>query len=82
MAYFVVRIAGQVKNRKKDNETLKRLKMGGKFSAVFVEGNDAVKMGMVKSVAHMVAYGKVGEDFVKVVLRNGRLPVFVFKEVK
>jgi len=65
MAYFVVRIAGQVKNRKKDNETLKRLKMISKFSAVFVEEKDSVKMGMVKSVAHMVAFGKVGEDFVK-----------------
>ncbi|MCK4649992.1 uL30 family ribosomal protein [Candidatus Pacearchaeota archaeon] len=62
---FVVRIAGQVKNKEKDNETLRRLKMEKKFAAVLVEEDDAVRMGMVRSVAHMVAYGKVGDDFVK-----------------
>jgi len=70
MVYFVVRIAGQVKNRKKDNETLKRLKMGKKFSSVFVEEDDVVRMGMVRSVAHMVAFGKVSEDFVKELKRR------------
>jgi ribosomal protein L30/L7E len=65
MVYFVVRIAGQVKNRGKDNETLKRLKMEKKFASVFIEEDDSVRMGMLKSVAHMVAYGKVGADFVK-----------------
>lgn len=65
MAYFVVRIAGQVKNLKTENETLKRLKLGKKFSACFVEEDDAVRMGMVKSVDKKVAYGKVSEEFVK-----------------
>ncbi len=65
MVYFVVRIAGQVKNKKEDNETLKRLKMQKKFSSVFVEESDAVRMGMVRAVAHMVAFGKVEDEFVK-----------------
>jgi ribosomal protein L30/L7E len=62
---FVVRIAGQVKNKKKDNETLKRLKMNRKFTAIMVEEDDAVKMGMVKAVQRLVAFGKVDEAFIK-----------------
>ena len=62
---LVVRIAGQVKNRAKDNETLRRLKMGRKFACVLVDEDDKVRMGMVRAVGHMVAYGKVGDDFVK-----------------
>jgi len=65
MAYLVVRIAGQVKNKAKDNETLKRLKMNKKFTAILVEEDDSVRMGMVNAVGHMVAYGKVDEAFIK-----------------
>ena len=65
MVILVVRIAGQVKNKIKDNETLKRLKMNRKFTAILVDEKDDVRMGMVRSVNHMVAYGKVGDDFVK-----------------
>jgi ribosomal protein L30/L7E len=65
MAYLVVRIAGQVKNRAKDNETLSRLKMRKKFASILVDEKDDVRMGMVKAVGHKVAYGKVSEDFVK-----------------
>ncbi len=62
---FVVRIAGQVKNLKSQNETMKRLKLGKKFSAIFVDEDDKVSMVMVRSVDKKVAYGKVSEDFVK-----------------
>lgn len=65
MVILVVRIAGQVKNRIKDNETLKRLKMNKKFSAILVESDDVVRMGMVKAVRYMVAYGTVDDAFVK-----------------
>ena len=65
MAYFVVRIAGQVKNLGSENETMNRLKHRKKFSAIFVEEDDAVRMGMVRSVDKKVAYGKVSEEFVK-----------------
>ena len=65
MVYFVVRIAGQVKNLKSQNETMNRLKIRKKFAAVFVEEDDVVRMGMVRSVDKKVAYGKVSEDFIK-----------------
>ena len=65
MTYLVVRIAGQVKNKVEDNETLSRLKMRKKFSAVLVSEDDVVRMGMVRKVAHKVAFGKVDDDFVK-----------------
>ncbi|MFH1521612.1 MAG: uL30 family ribosomal protein [archaeon] len=65
MVILVVRIAGQVKNKAKDNETLKRLKMNKKFSAILVEADDVIRMGMVRSVGHMVAYGTVDDAFVK-----------------
>ena len=65
MVILVVRIAGQVKNKKKDNETLKRLKMNKKFTAILVENNDTIRMGMVNAVSHMVAFGKVNDAFVK-----------------
>ena len=65
MAILVVRIAGQVKNKVKDNETLKRLKLNKKFTCTLIEDSDVVRMGMVASVAHMVAYGSVDETFVK-----------------
>jgi ribosomal protein L30/L7E len=62
---LVVRIAGQVKNKIKDNETMKRLKMEKKFSAILVDEKDVVRMGMVRSVNYMVAYGDVSDEFVK-----------------
>lgn len=65
MAILVIRIAGQIKNKKKDNETLKRLKLNKKFTATLVEERDAVRMGMVEAVGHMVAYGTVDDAFIK-----------------
>ena len=65
MVIAVLRIAGQVKNKKKDNETLSRLKLRRKFTLTLVDEKDAVRMGMVKAVAHMTAYGSVDEAFVK-----------------
>ncbi len=62
---LVIRIAGQVKNKKKDNETLNRLNLRKKFSATIVPKNNPVLIGMVNSVAHMVSYGKISEDFAK-----------------
>jgi len=62
---FVIRIAGQVKNKIKDNETLKRLRMNKKFTAILVDDKDEIRMGMVRAVGHMVAYGKVDAAFIK-----------------
>ncbi len=65
MVYFVIRIAGQTKNKRCDNETLNRLKIRKKFASVLVEENDVIRMGMVRAVAHMVAFGKVDDNFIK-----------------
>jgi ribosomal protein L30/L7E len=62
---FVIRIAGRVKNKIKDNETLKRLKMEKKFSSVLVDEDDEIRMGMVRAIGHMVAYGSVNDAFLK-----------------
>ncbi len=65
MVYLVVRIAGQVKNLGSQNETMYRLKIRKKFTAILVEESDAIRMGMVRSVDKKVAYGKVDEKFLK-----------------
>jgi len=61
----VVRIAGRVKQKKKDIETMNRLKIRKKFSAVLVDRKDRVRMGMVNAVDKCVAYGPVSEDLIK-----------------
>jgi ribosomal protein L30/L7E len=65
MKIAVLRIAGQVKNKIKDNETLKRLKLNKKFTLTFLDSEDKVRMGMVASVAHMVVYGEISEELIK-----------------
>jgi len=65
MAYLVVRIAGQAKNKIKDNETMKRLKINKKFSSIVVDEKDDIRMGMVRAVSMKVAFGKVDDSFVK-----------------
>ena len=62
---LVIRISGQVKNKEKDNETMRRLKLNKKFSAILVDSKDKVKMGMVSAVAHKVSFGKVSKEFVE-----------------
>lgn len=62
---LAIRIAGQVKNKAKENETMKRLKLNKKFTARLIDSDDSVMMGMVKSVWDKLAYGKVGDEFVK-----------------
>jgi ribosomal protein L30/L7E len=59
MATLVIRIAGRCKMNKKNEETLKRLKLQKKYTARFIDENDKVMMGMVKSVRDEVAFGKV-----------------------
>ncbi|MFH0712163.1 MAG: uL30 family ribosomal protein [archaeon] len=62
---LVVRIAGQARKKAKDSETLRRLRLGKKFSCILVDEKDDVRIGMVRAVGYMVAYGKVEDDFVK-----------------
>jgi len=74
---FVIRIAGQVKNKKKDNETLKRLKLNRKFAAILIDEKDKIRIGMINAVNYMVAYGKIDETFTKeLIKKRGKGPVF------
>ena len=65
MAYLVIRIAGQVKNKGKENETMSRLKIRKKFASILVDEKDDIRMGMVRAVDKKVAFGKVSAEFVK-----------------
>jgi ribosomal protein L30/L7E len=65
MVILAVRIAGRVDNKAKEVETMKRLKLDRKFSAVLIDEKDVVKMGMVRAVSKSIAYGKVDDAFVK-----------------
>ncbi|MCR4284903.1 MAG: uL30 family ribosomal protein [archaeon] len=62
---LVLRIAGRAAKKKKDIETLNRLNLYRKFNCILVDEKDEVRKGMVLAVKHMVAYGTVGEDFIK-----------------
>ncbi len=61
----VIRIAGKCKNKETTNETLKRLKLGKKYSCVLIEKDDSVRLGMVKAVRHDVVYGEISDELVK-----------------
>lgn len=63
--YLVIRIAGQIRNTGKSKETMNRLKIRKKFASILVDSEDAIKMGMVRSVDKKVAFGKVSDEFVK-----------------
>lgn len=58
----VIRIAGKVKIRKKIEETLKRLRLGRKFSCIIINEKDKVKEGMLKKVRNYVAYGDINKQ--------------------
>jgi ribosomal protein L30/L7E len=59
MAILVIRIAGKCKMNKKNEETLKRLKLQKKYTARIIDEKDKVMMGMVASVMDEAAYGKI-----------------------
>jgi len=61
----VIRIAGRVAQKKREVETLKRLKMEKKFTCILVKDDDKIRMGMVEAVSDCVAYGKVDDAFIK-----------------
>ena len=62
---LVLRISGRVRNKTTEDETLARLNLHRKFNAILIKDDDAIAIGMVKSVKHLIAYGRVSEDFIK-----------------
>jgi ribosomal protein L30/L7E len=65
MKIAVVRIAGQVEQKTKTKETLQRLNLPRKYSCIIVDSDDAIKMGMIKSVETSLAFGKITDEFAK-----------------
>ena len=62
---LVIRIAGRPKNKQFEDETLQRLNLIRKFNAVLIDDKNASAIGMIKTVKHMTAYGRVSEEFIK-----------------
>lgn len=62
---LVIRIAGQAKNKVKEVETLKRLRLNRKFTATLIDPKDNIRIGMIKSAWDMLSYGKVSKEFVE-----------------
>jgi len=61
----IIRIAGQVKNRREVNETFERLKLGKKFTCRLVEEDDDVRLGMVRALKDNAVYGKISPELEK-----------------
>ncbi len=74
--YAVIRISGQVNINVDIKETLNRLKMMKKLTCIFVDEQDAVKMGMVESVRDFVAYGVVDKKLMdEVIAKRGKMDI-------
>jgi ribosomal protein L30/L7E len=58
----IIRITGQCKNKQTTDETLKRLKLGKKYTTCLIDPNDSVRMGMVESVRDSVVYGEISKE--------------------
>lgn len=65
MKIAVVRIAGQVEQKKPIKETLQRLNLPRKFSCIIIDDSDKVRVGMLLAVKEKVAFGKITEEFAK-----------------
>jgi len=60
----IIRIHGRVGLNEKVKNTLKRLRLGKKYSCIVIEPTKEI-MGMVRRVENQVAYGKISEDVYK-----------------
>ncbi|MEM4719648.1 MAG: 50S ribosomal protein L30 [Candidatus Pacearchaeota archaeon] len=74
MKIAVIRIRGLVNVRKKIRDTLNLLRLRKKFSCVLVDDTPEI-MGMLKKVQNYVAYGKIDEETLKMlILKRGKKP--------
>ena len=65
----VIRIRGQVKLKNSIAETFKRLRLPKKYSCIFIDEKDAVKMGMMKVLIPYIVYGTVDEKTMEKVIK-------------
>lgn len=64
----VIRIRGQVKLKNEIAETFRRLNLPRKFSCIFIDEKDSVKMGMLTKINQYVIYGTVTDAVMKKVM--------------
>lgn len=64
MTFLVIRISGMIKIPEKIKETLFRMKLRRKYSAVLMEENNSSEK-ILKKVRSYVAYGKINEETLK-----------------
>lgn len=66
----LIRIRGQVKLKNEIAETFRRLNLPKKFSCIFIDEKDAVKMGMFEKVKPYVIFGKVDKETMERVMEK------------
>ncbi len=59
---IIIRIEGMVKVKPKVAETLDRLKLRRKYSAVLVNSSNKGTMGMLEKVKYAVSYGEINKE--------------------
>ena len=64
----IIRIRGQVKLRNDLNSTFERLNLPRKFSCIFIDEKDFIRMGMLEKIKQYVIYGTVTDAVVKKVM--------------
>lgn len=70
----IIRIKGKVGINKDVNETLNRLRLRKKYSAVVIIKPKRERLGMVKKVKDFVAYGEINSEMLeKLIEKRGKL---------
>lgn len=65
----IIRIRGQVKLKNSVAETFKRLRLPKKYSCIFIDEKDVVRMGMLNTIVPYVIFGKVDDETMKKVIK-------------
>jgi len=64
----VIRIRGQVKLRNDLDSTFTRLNLPKKYSCIFIDEKDVIRMGMLNKIKQYVIFGTVDDATVKKVM--------------
>ena len=65
----IIRIRGQVKVKNQLDETFRRLRLPRKYSCIFIDEKDVIKMGMLNAIVPYVIYGTVDEKMMEKVIK-------------
>ncbi len=77
----IIRIKGKVKIKKKIEETLKRLRLGKKYTCVVINEKDKIKRGMLKKVENFVAYGEIDKGTLMRLIEKRAKPIEKNKKI-